>query len=102
MRQIIFANGDMKEIAERSHHLCIAFENVSQAELMELLALDQSVWTTFTIRRITDHDMMDFYYDGHALDHVEFRNGDLFFLLREITEAELNKQALNILLGGAS
>ena len=102
MRQIIFANGDVLDISSRSNHLNVIFENVTQEKLLELLAMDQSVWSAFTIRRTTDRETMDFYYDGHALDHVEFKNNDLCFLLREVTEAELNKQALDILLGGAS
>lgn len=102
MRQIIFSNGDLKEISEKSNHLNVIFENVTQEELLELLAMDQSLWSSFTIRRISERETMDFYYDGHALSHVEFRNKDLCFLLREVTEAELNKQALDILLGGAS
>lgn len=102
MRQIIFSNGATKEVSEQSNHLNVTFENVTQEELLELLALDQSLWSSFTIRRTSERESMDFHYENHALDHVEFRGRDLCFLLRELTEAELNKQALDILLGGES
>lgn len=102
MRQIIFANGDIEEISEKSNHLNVIFENVTQERLLELLALDPSVWASITIRRVGDRDTKDFHYDNLALDHVEFKGNDLHFVLREVTEAELNKQALDILLGGVS
>ena len=102
MRQIIFSNGDVKTISEKSNHLNVVFENVTQEGLLELLAMDPSLWSSFTIRRVSGRETIDFFYDGHALDRVEFKGHDLCFLLREITQAELNKQALEILLGGAS
>lgn len=100
MRQIIFSNGDTYDISERSNHINVIFENVTQERLLELLSLDPSMWTEFTIRRFADRETRDFHYDAHALDHVEFRGSSLCFVTREITEAELNKQALEIMLGG--
>ena len=100
MRWIIFINGDMMQIAEQSSHLNVVFEDVDQEKLLELLAMDQSVWDDFVIRRTTDSGTADFHYERHTLDHVEFRNKDLCFKLREVSQAELNQQALGILLGG--
>ncbi len=101
MRQIIFSNGDIKNISERSNHLRVIFENVASEDLMELLTMDTSIWESFTIRRITERDTKDFPYENHVLDHVEFRGNDVAFVLRERTDAEIYKEALDILIGGA-
>ena len=102
MRQIIFANGDEMEISEKSNHYNIIFENVSQEDLMDLLAINPEVWHSFTIRRTTDVDTKEFPYENHALEHIELRGTDVAFILYELSEAELAKQALDILMGGAS
>ena len=102
MRQIIFSNGDIKEISQSSNHLYIVFENVTQEELLTLLNMDKTLWNNFTIRRTTSRDVKDFAYQNHNLDHIEFdNNNNVIFLLYELTEDDLNKQALEILLGGA-
>lgn len=101
MRQIIFSNGDIVNISDRSNHLDIIYENVASENLLALLTMDKSIWHSFTIRRITERDTKDFPYTDHVLDHYELDgNGDVHFILRQRSEEEIYKEALDILMGG--
>ena len=100
MRQIIFSNGDILEVSDRSNHLCVIFEDVAQEDIMNFITMDASLWESFTIRRTTERDTKDFPYENHTLDHIELKGTcNVLFFLRELTEGELAKQALDILLG---
>ena len=102
MRQIIFANGDTMTISDRSNHYNIIFENVTQELRDELFDMNPEVWNSFTIRRTTEVDTKDFPYDNHVLEHIEVRGSEVSVILCELSEADINKQALEILMGGAS
>lgn len=97
MRQVIFPNGDVAEVSEKSNHLYIIYENVAPEDPPALITLDPSVWNSFTIRR---SNMGDLNYESHVLDHVEYDGKNVSFALREMTEEDENKAALEILLGG--
>ncbi len=101
MRQIIFTNGDTYEISEESNHYNVTFENVAQERIMDLLDMNPDMWKAFTIRRTTEVDTKEFLYENHALEHIEVRGSNISFILYELSEADINKQALEILLGGA-
>lgn len=101
MRQIIFANGDIMTISDTSNHYNLVFENVTQEQRDELLDMNPDVWNSFTIRRTTEVDTKDFPYENHVLEHIEVRGSKVSVILCELTEADINKQALEILLGGA-
>lgn len=95
MRQIIFSNGDVAEVSDKSTHLFIIYENVALGNLLALITLSPSVWDSFT--------MDGTLYNNQIFDHVEYDGrSTVSFALRELTEADASRQALEILLGGAS
>ena len=106
MRQIIFENGDVLDVSETSNSVSASVEGLTFAEASALIQkYADHDWSSFDFKRVTERDEKVFHYENRKLDHFElFPANDAFtlrFAIAELTEAEIYKQALEIMMGGA-